>query len=194
MKANRHWLIPFIAAASTLTITGAATAGDDDDEERRCDIRGSWVGGPPNSAGSLVTYEGKKKRGTKAQELVNVIDPTFGLIVPGNPCQTNGAVRLSDFRGVWERAGGGDDDDDDDDQQATILSTLVGFGLGPGPIPNGEIPVCGIRITSTKTFSDDCNTLDVGFTFDFFEPTADILNDDPVASADATTQERRITQ
>ena len=191
MTDNRHRLMSIVAAAATLLAAGAAVA--DDDDRGRCDIRGSWLGGPPNSPGLLVTYDGKKKSGTKVQELVNIIDPTFGLIVPGNPCQLNNAVTLTSFRGLWER--NRDNDDDDDEGAAnTVRSTVIGYGLTPGPFPNGLVPACGVRITSVKTFSDDCDVLDIDFTFDFFEASDDILNDEPVVSADGTSQERRIEQ
>lgn len=87
-----------------LAIPGVALADNDGDSYRKgCSILGTWFGieslDDRSFNGWVVTVTGKSEnRGTNNLEYPT-FDPTLGDAVPN-------AVRLSSFRGTWERTGG----------------------------------------------------------------------------------------
>jgi len=154
-----------------------------------CDIRGSWVGGGPAVAasGTLVTYSGSNKNsGEKTLEFV-ISDPRFSFVDNGANSVCAAATELTIFRGTWERAksGGGNN---------VYTGDLLGFGvITVGTNNEIKIPICGIRITNTKTLSADCDSLtNDPIIFEFFGLNEDPLGTGATFPSVVSTVERRI--
>jgi len=143
---KRRILFYILALIFFCSISAMAIAGP-----KGCKLQGSWYG--TGDITLLTTYNGMSANfGTIIEELPG-FDMTFGGTYPD-------VVEGTTLRGTWQRTGGN-----------TFVFTQLAYGLDAV----GNI-IYKVKNSGTKTLSDDCNSMEVLSTIEFYGP-----EDDPFA-------------
>ncbi|MCP4932990.1 MAG: hypothetical protein GY927_02020 [bacterium] len=130
------------------------------DKSGGCNFQGSWFGVLPTSGKIfLSTAHGRSaSTGTYSLEI-----PGFDATLGGFPGFEH-AVKISTFRGTWERTGGN-----------TFAFTLIAYAVDSDGITVGIGKVSG-----TDTLSEDCNSMYIENTTEVFYAGQDPFEDQPV--------------
>ena len=144
-----------LGVMALLVVPGLTLADDEGDDNRRCDFRGSWYGFLPTlQLDFITTLEG----GSGSQGI-------YILEIPGFELTALGAVKVSNFRGTWERM-----------DKRSFAFTLLGYGVDA----NGQSTVI-VKISGINNISRDCNTITIDNTNEIFSGDQDPFGDEAPA-------------
>lgn len=147
----RRRLLSGLTIVALMTTSGFALA----DDNRICDMRGSWYGYLETIQVHLMsTVHG-----------AGLSKGSYVLEVPGLDASALGAVKVSSFRGTWERI-----------DNRSFAFTLVGYAVDV----SGQTSVI-VKISGTNVMATDCNTMVINNTNEFFSAAQDPFGDEQPA-------------